>query len=130
MCQNSSHYFTFIKLYIALKQCYCHKLAIMHKKCNFFFVHNEYKNQEFVHICVMSCYAPEFDLSNCKYFHFHHMNTYNICKISGIHHKVDESCTLLRYYTAQSGNSLPTFHDNLPVPNMGLKGSPKKSVGG
>jgi hypothetical protein len=77
----------------------------------------------------MSCYPPEFDLSNYEYFHFYHMNTYNICKISGFHHKVDESCALLGYYTVWSGNSLLTFHDNLPVPNMGLIGSPAKSVG-
>ena len=77
----------------------------------------------------MSCNAPEYDLSNCEYFHFYHMNTYNICKISGFRHEVDESCALLGYYTVCSGNSLPTFYDNLPVPNMGLIGSPAKLVG-
>jgi len=32
-----------------------------------------------------------------------------------LHHKVDENCTLLGYYTAS--NSLPTFWDNLPFPS-------------
>jgi hypothetical protein len=33
--------------------------------------------------------------------------------ISGFHHKVDVKCTILEYYTASSGNFLPTFLDNL-----------------
>jgi len=32
-----------------------------------------------------------------------------ICMISGFCCKVDENCTLLCYYTASSGNFLPTF---------------------
>jgi len=64
------------------------------KKYNCFFAHNEYKNQDFVHLCVMSCYAPEFDLSNCEYFHFYHMNKHNTCMISDFCHIVDESCAL------------------------------------
>jgi hypothetical protein len=35
--------------------------------------------------------------------------------ISGFRHDVDEICALLGYYAAYSGNSLPTFRDNLPV---------------
>jgi hypothetical protein len=31
-----------------------------------------------------------------------------------------ENCTLLGYYAASSGNFLPTFWDNLPVPSSGL----------
>jgi hypothetical protein len=36
--------------------------------------------------------------------------------ISGFHCAVDEICVLLGYYLAYSGNSLPTFRDNLSVP--------------
>jgi hypothetical protein len=32
-----------------------------------------------------------------------------ICMISGFCHKVDEICTLLGYYAAQSGYTLPTY---------------------
>ena len=40
----------------------------------------------------------------------------NPCKpheISGFHHDVDENCAFLGYYAACSGNSSPTFRDNL-----------------
>jgi len=41
--------------------------------------------------------------------------------ISGFHHKVDEICALLGYYTVYSGNSLMMFRDNLPVPSSMVK---------
>jgi len=37
--------------------------------------------------------------------------------ISGFRRKGDENCVLLGYYAASSGNSLPTFRDDLPVPS-------------
>jgi hypothetical protein len=36
-------------------------------------------------------------------------------------HNVDENCTLLGYYTANSGNFSLTFRDNLYVPYSGVK---------
>jgi hypothetical protein len=42
--------------------------------------------------------------------------------ISGFRHEVDETCALLGYYAARSGNFLPTFWNNLPVPSSGMKG--------
>jgi len=36
--------------------------------------------------------------------------------ISGFRHEVDDSCALLGYYAAGSGNFLPTFRDNLLGP--------------
>jgi hypothetical protein len=53
--------------------------------------------------------------------------------ISGFSHKVDEIGPLLGYYAAYSGNSLPTFWDNLSVlsssvKNMGRIGFPEISV--
>ena len=39
-------------------------------------------------------------------------NEKNVCSV--LHHKVDENCALLGYYTARSGNFLP-FWDNVPV---------------
>jgi len=38
------------------------------------------------------------------------------CVISGFRRKVGEICALLRYYAALTGNSLPTFRDNLSIP--------------
>ena len=35
--------------------------------------------------------------------------------------EVDESCALMGYYAASSGNSLPTFRDNLSVPFSSVK---------
>ena len=35
--------------------------------------------------------------------------------LSSFHREVDENCALLGYYAASSGNSLPTFRDNLSV---------------
>ena len=37
--------------------------------------------------------------------------------ISGFRSDVDENCALLGYYAASSGNSLPTFRDNLSIPS-------------
>jgi len=37
--------------------------------------------------------------------------------ISDFWREVEEICTLLGCYTAYSGNSLPTFRDNLLVPS-------------
>ena len=33
----------------------------------------------------------------------------------------DENCCLLGYYTASSGNSVPTFWDNILVPSSRVK---------
>jgi hypothetical protein len=41
--------------------------------------------------------------------------------ISGFHFEVHEKCALLRCYAASSGNSLPTFRDNLSIPFSGAK---------
>ena len=47
--------------------------------------------------------------------------------ISGFHHEVYENCALLGYYTAGSGNFLPTLWDNQSVPSSGVK-NPKESL--
>jgi hypothetical protein len=39
----------------------------------------------------------------------------------------DEICALLGYYPVSSGNSLPTFRDNLSVPSSRIKKSKKKA---
>ena len=41
--------------------------------------------------------------------------------ILGFRRKVAENCALLGYYAASSENFLPTFRDNLSVPNSGFK---------
>jgi len=43
------------------------------------------------------------------------------CVTSGFHREVDENCALLCHYAASSGNSLPTFRDNLSVPSSRLE---------
>jgi hypothetical protein len=44
--------------------------------------------------------------------------------ISRFRREVDENCALLGYYAESSGNSLPTFHDNLSVPSSRVKLGP------
>ena len=44
-----------------------------------------------------------------------------LCVISGFHVEVDENCALLGYDAASSGNTLPTFRDNLLVPSSRVK---------
>jgi len=41
--------------------------------------------------------------------------------VTGFRHEVDETGVLLRHYAACSGNSLPTFRDNLSVPSSRVK---------
>ena len=41
--------------------------------------------------------------------------------ISGFRREVDDICAFLGYYTASSGNFLPTFRYNLSVPSSGVK---------
>ena len=41
--------------------------------------------------------------------------------ISGSHREVDEKCALLGYNSTSSGNSLPTFRDNLSVPSSRVR---------
>ena len=40
--------------------------------------------------------------------------------------EVDESCARLGYYTAITGNSLPTFRDNISVGSSRMKNKKKK----
>jgi len=39
------------------------------------------------------------------------------CVVSGFRREVDKNCALLGFYPASSGNSLPNFRGNLPVPS-------------
>jgi len=49
--------------------------------------------------------------------------------ISGFCHKIDENCTLLGYYGASSGNSLPTLGGNLLVTSSRGKNVTRKLGG-
>jgi hypothetical protein len=42
---------------------------------------------------------------------------------------IPENCALLGYYTASSGNFLPTFRDNLSVPSSGAKNTFLEPIG-
>ena len=53
--------------------------------------------------------------NQCLSFRFPHQQL--LCMISGFRRDVDEICVFLGYYAASSGNSLPTFQDNLSVPS-------------
>jgi len=44
-----------------------------------------------------------------------------ICVISGYRLDTDDICAILAYYAAYSGNSVPTFRDNLYVPSSSFK---------
>jgi hypothetical protein len=50
-------------------------------------------------------------------------NDLNVLKSSNIL----ENCALVGYYAASSGNSLPTFRDNVSVPSSKFK-NPKESL--
>jgi hypothetical protein len=41
-----------------------------------------------------------------------------LCVISGFRREADENCALLDCYAASSGNSLPTFRDNLSISSL------------
>jgi hypothetical protein len=47
--------------------------------------------------------------------------------ISGFRRDVNEICALLGCYAAQSGDSVPTFGENLSVPSSRVKISKKKA---
>jgi len=47
--------------------------------------------------------------------------------MSGFRCEVNDNCALLGYYAACSGNSLPTFRDNLSVPNSMVK-NPRRRI--
>jgi len=48
--------------------------------------------------------------------------------IAGFRPEVDGNCALPGYSAASSGNSLPTFRDNLSVPSSGVKNPRRKSA--
>jgi hypothetical protein len=49
---------------------------------------------------------------------------YTLLVITGFRREVNENSVLLSYYAASSGNSLPTFRCNLPVPSSRIKTRP------
>jgi hypothetical protein len=57
---------------------------------------------------------------NCRFF-----CSIFTCLISGLRREADDNCALLGYYAASSGNFLPTFLDNLPVPISRVKNKKK-----
>ena len=48
------------------------------------------------------------------------------CVISGFRHDVGETCTVVEYYAALSGSSVPIFRDNVSVPSSRVKKSMRK----
>ena len=55
-------------------------------------------------------------------------NMHVFCVISGFRREVADICALLDYYTAYSGNSLPTFRENLSVPSWRVKKSKQRTI--
>jgi hypothetical protein len=68
--------------------------------------------------CRCSCFLPgrAKDLSAPRYYNFH-----NDCEISGFRREVGKNCDLPGHYAACSGDSLPTFRDNLSVASPRVK---------
>jgi len=69
----------------------------------------------------------------CDYSSFVIFKRSSFCEISDLRREVDENCVLLPCYVASSGNSLPTFRDNLSVSSWSLLkvgpiGCPEMSV--
>jgi hypothetical protein len=46
-----------------------------------------------------------------------------VCVFSGFRREVAENCAFMSYYSASSGNFLPTFRGSLSVPSSGFKNS-------
>jgi hypothetical protein len=55
------------------------------------------------------------------------MGKHGLCVIAGFRRGADEICSLLGYYIALNGSSLPTFRDNLSVPSSRVKKYKKKA---
>jgi len=49
------------------------------------------------------------------------MNLSLLCMISGFCCEAEENCSLLGYYTANTGNSILTLWDNLSIPTPRTK---------
>jgi hypothetical protein len=54
------------------------------------------------------------------------MKLIKVSMISDFRRDVDEIFALLGYYAVSSGNPLPTFRDNVPVPSSRVKKTKKK----
>jgi len=52
--------------------------------------------------------------------HYIGKHWYVLCVISGFRREADKICTLLDCYVASSGNSFPTFRDNLTVLSLSV----------
>jgi hypothetical protein len=60
-------------------------------------------------------------LLKVKYRIFRSVGNHWKCVTSGFCREVHEICALLGYYSSYSGNSLPTFRDNIWVPSSRIK---------
>jgi len=56
----------------------------------------------------------------CQLHLFQITNKFGSCVISDFRREAEENCAVLSYYTAGSGNFLPTFRGNLSIPSSGL----------
>ena len=86
-------------------------------------------NNETSDLITFRTWVTTVSLSGRTLFHgvSHHRNVpVNVragCVISDFRRQVDANCALLGFYAASSGNSLPTFRDNLSVPSSKVKES-------
>jgi hypothetical protein len=71
-----------------------------------------------------TCYMPRPPHSS-RFYHPHELYIPSRV-IRSFRRKVDEICVLLGCYAASSGNSLPTFRDNLSLPSSNIK-NPRNS---
>jgi hypothetical protein len=91
-------------------------------------IHNEWKNRSF--ICGNSSQTWDFSYFLLSFSGSNPLDPSKIfstnlsllnCVFSGFRREADESCALLGYYAASSGNFFPTFRDNISVPSSGYK---------
>jgi len=66
-------------------------------------------------------YTTIWHIQHCKAKGLKNLKNVRTFTISGFRSEIDESCALLGNYAANSGNSLPTFRDNLAVPTSRVK---------
>ena len=73
---------------------------------------------EFLHLSgTVTCDIPNARLNFSVTIRYVELGCLCSYVVSGLRREVDKSCALLGYYAANSGNSLRTFRDNLPVPS-------------
>jgi hypothetical protein len=97
---------------------------------NSFYPHSKLKHRVFLkHLCssteISGCTCKRQQRNGCRKNHRRHRYG-DHWKKGSLYKEKNANCALLRYYTAYSGNSLPTFRNNLSVLSFRVKKFKKK----